>query len=231
MKKLFAIATVSGLAAASMAVAPAAQAKTIQACVKKSDGSVKFINKKNKKCKKGWKLKTWNSQGPQGPAGPAGPNWTVKDKNGVTLGTFSGYYSAGLVPMVAVSTDDGSVFLYGMDGTLDNDDGSLYFVNNGCSDAAVYRPTANAAQLQPYLKAAGGNGRSVFQVTNAPTASAWKVATTTTATVPVAANSLFQKDKDTGVCAAATHLGGFIVPLTPATAPVVAAPGPLQIVR
>ena len=150
MKKLFAIAAVGGLAAASMAVAPAAQAKTIQACVKKSDGTVKFINKKNKKCKKGWKLKTWNSAGPQGPAGPggpAGPNWTVKDKNGVTLGTFSGYYNNGLVPQVTVTTDDGAVFRYGMDGVLDNDNTA-----RSSSSTTVVRMQRSSARTTPTLQ-------------------------------------------------------------------------------
>ena len=234
MNKTLAIVAAAGVAGASLMAAPAAQAQTVKACVKKSNGSVKIINKKFKKCKKGWVKTSWNSegaqgvQGPQGVPGAAGPNWLVKDKNGVTLGTFSGYFSVGLVPSVQVTTDDGSVFRYGMDGTLANDNGGLYFVNNGCTDAAVYGTNAS---LQPYLKSAGGNGRAVFQVTDAPTASAWKVASTTITTIPVAANSLFQKNSTTGACAAATHLGGFIVPLTPAAAPVIAAPGPLQIVR
>ncbi len=232
MRKAFALTAVAGVAMASMAVAPVAQAKTIKACVKKSDGTVKFINKKNKKCKKGYVKVNWNDlgpQGPAGPAGPAGPNWTVKDKNGITLGTFAGYYTTGLVPSVVVIAEDGGVYRYGEDGRIDNDNSTIYFVNNGCTDAARY---ANAsATLQSYVKAAGGSGRTVFQVIDAPTASAWQVAATTTTTVPVAANSLFQKNETTGACAAATHLGGFIVPLTPAAAPVVAATGPLQIVR
>ena len=72
MRKLFALVGVTGVAAASIAVAPAAQAKTVKACVKKSDGTVRFINKKNKKCKKGWVKSTWNSKGPAGPLGSAG---------------------------------------------------------------------------------------------------------------------------------------------------------------
>ncbi len=229
MRKAFALTAVAGVAMASVAVAPAAQAKTIKACVKKSDGTVKFINKKNKKCKKGYVKVNWNDLGPQGPAGPAGPNWTVKDKNGVTLGTFAGYYTTGLLPSVVVIAEDGGVYRYGEDGKIDNDNTVLYFVNNGCTEAARY--AAASATLQPFLKAAGGSGRTVFQVTDAPTVSAWKVAATTTTTVPVAGNSLFQKNETTGACAAAAHAGGFIVLLTPAPAPVVAATGPLQIVR
>jgi hypothetical protein len=220
------------LSAAGVAIAPAAQAKTITACVKKSDGSVKFLNKKNKKCKKGWVKRSWNTTGPQGPQGsqgPAGPAWLVKDKNGVTLGTFAGYYSTGLVPEVSVTTEEGAVFQYKMDGTLVSDNENLHFLNNGCTDAVVFRPTK--PDLVPYLQAAGGNGRAVFQVTGAPTVSAWRVAAQTTTDVPVGAGMLFKKDTGTGTCAAAGNAAGFYVPLTPAAAPVVPAPGPLQIVR
>jgi len=232
MKKLLAITVAVGISAGSLAMAPAAQAKTIKACVKKSNGAVKFINKKNKKCKKGWVKTSWNSEGPTGPTGPigpAGPNWLVKDKNGSTLGTFSGYYNNGLVPQVVVTAADGGVFRYTMAGVLDNDNGDVLFVNNGCTDAVIRRDLK--ANLVPYLNAAGGNGRAVFQVVNAPTATAWKIAATTTTDVPIGANMLFEKNETTGACAAATHAAGFYVPLTPADAPVVAAPGALQIVR
>ncbi len=235
MKKLFAIAAVGGLAAASMAVAPAAQAKTVKACVKKSDGSVKFINKKNKKCKKGWKLKTWNSAGPQGPAGPggpAGPNWTVKDKNGVTLGTFSGLLqhrpaSDGLRHHRRRRLCSGTR----MDGLLGQRQRGLLFTNNGCTDAVIF-----AATTTPDLKAVSEVGRwqrshrvpgdgcpdgQCLEDRGDHHHDACRSRPT----------SLFKKNSDTGACAAATHPAGFYVPLTPATAPVVAAPGPLQIVR
>jgi hypothetical protein len=228
MRRILAAGVAGGLVAAGLAFAPAAQAKTVTACVKKSNGSVKFINKKNKKCKKGWVKTSWNSEGPlgpQGPVGPEGPNWTVKDKSGQTLGVFRGfYYGGGLLPYFWVTVDDGGLFIYGADGTLQNDNVALYFVNNGCTDAAVFGATNPT--LEPYLKSAGGPGRAVFQVTNAPTASAWRVAESTTTTVPVAANSLFQKNPTTGACAAAAHPGGFIIPLTAAQAPKVASGSP-----
>ena len=48
MKKLLAIISATGIAATGVVVAaPAAQAKTVKACVKKSDGTVRLINKKN----------------------------------------------------------------------------------------------------------------------------------------------------------------------------------------
>lgn len=85
--------------------------------------------------------------------------------------------------------------------------------------------------MTPVLLTAGSGARAVFQVRNATTASAWTVAKTTTSTVPVAPNSLFKKDVATGACSSASHAGGFIVPLTPAPAPVVAALGGVQVTR
>ncbi len=237
MRKFLALVGVTGMAAASIAVAPAAQAKTLKACVKKSDGTVLFINKKNKKCKKGWVKATWNSTGPTGPlgplgpqgqVGPAGPNWTVKDKSGQTLGAFGGFFYAGpLLPYVFVTLDDGGSFLYRNDGQILADNSAL-FLNNGCTSAVLY--SGSNPGLQPYLQSAGGPGRTVFQVTNSPTLDAWKIAETTTTSVPVAANSLFQKNSTTGVCSAAAHAVGFIVPLTPAQAPKLANGG-LRVIR
>lgn len=235
MKKSMAVLVAAGVAGASLMSAPAAQAKTVKACVKKSNGSVKIINKKFKKCKKGWVKTSWNSEGVPGAAGtpgatgPAGPNWTVKDVNGVTLGVFSGYYSNGLEGSIMVTAADGGLFRYYIDGELNNDNSDLYFVNNGCTDAAWFGATNLG--LQTALKSAGSSARAVFHVTDAPTASAWTVAKTTTTTVPIGANMLFEKDSTTGACSAATHVAGFYIPLTPAPAPVVAARGGLQVVQ
>jgi hypothetical protein len=230
--RLWVALTVAGLGAAGLAVATPAQAKTLNACVKKSNGSVTFLNKKNKKCKKGWVKISWNAPGaagPQGSVGPVGPNWRVVDSAGNTLGSFGGTYFGGFAfPFQLVILSDGGVVMYRADGILQNDNSSLVFVNNGCTDAAWFGPTNQS--LGPYLRSAGGPGRAAFHVTNAPTASAWRVAETTTSTVPVPANSLFQKNPTTGACAAATHAAGFIVPLTPAEAPKVAN-GSLRVVR
>jgi hypothetical protein len=230
--RMWVVLSVAGLGVAGLAVAPAAQAKTLNACVKKSDGSVKFINKKNKKCKKGWVKISWNAPGPAGPQGSmgaVGPNWRVVDKAGNTLGAFGGtYYGGTAFPYQIVILPDGGVVMYRADGILQNDNSSIVFVNNGCTDAAWFGPTNPS--LEPYLKSAGGPGRAVFQVTNAPTANAWRVAESTTTTVPVPANSLFQKNPTTGACAAAAHAAGFIVALTPAEAPKVAN-GSVRVVR
>ncbi len=56
MNKTLAIVAAAGVAGASLMAAPAAQAQTVKACVKKSNGSVKIINKKFKKCKKATRL-------------------------------------------------------------------------------------------------------------------------------------------------------------------------------
>ncbi len=118
--------------------------------------------------------------------------------------------------------------MYRSDGTLINDNTFLYFQNNTCTQATS--PPASNATLEPFLKTAGGSGRAVFQLLNASTTQAWRIAETTTATVPVAANSLFQKNGTTGACAAAAHAAGFVVPLTEAEAPKVASGG-LRVIK
>lgn len=221
---------VSGMLIGGTVVPSQAASKTITACVKKSDGTVKVLTgkKKNKKCKKGWKKTTWNKQGPAGPSGPAGPNWSVTDKNGQVLGDFGGLFQVGLRSAVVVLLSDGGAVRYFTDGALGRDNGGIYFENNGCTDAAVLG--ASSASLQEVLKSAGSTARGVWLQDDNSVVRAYKVATTTTTTVPVAANSLFRKDSTTGACAAATHLGGFIVELTEAEKPLIAA-GPINIVR
>ena len=229
MKRSIALVGALAVATAGLSVAAPAQAKTIKVCVKKSNGNVKFITKKNKKCKKGWVKRNWNKVGPTGPTGSAGPNWTVKDASGQTLGTYGGFvYGGALLPYLGVVVGDGGLFLYRIEGTLINDNTFLYFQNNTCTQATS--PPASNATLEPFLKTAGGSGRAVFQLLNASTTQAWRIAETTTATVPVAANSLFQKNGTTGVCAAAAHAANFVIPLTPAEAPKVANGG-LRVVR
>ena len=237
MKRSIALVGALAVATAGLSVAAPAQAKTINVCVKKSNGNVKFITKKNKKCKTGWVKRSWNtdktqgplSVGPIGPTGPAGPNWSVKDASGQTLGTYGGFFYGGpFLPYLGVYVGDGGLFMYRSDGTLINDNTFLYFQNNTCTQATS--PPASNAALEPFLKSAGGSGRAVFQLLNASTTQAWRIAETTTATVPVAANSLFQKNGTTGVCAAAAHAANFVIPLTPAEAPKVANGG-LRVVR
>ncbi|MEZ5159209.1 MAG: hypothetical protein R2687_10295 [Candidatus Nanopelagicales bacterium] len=238
MKKLVALLAALSATAGSIGIAAPAQAKTIKACVKKSDGTLKILKKK--KCKKGWKKVTWGTKGPAGQngssgsngvngvPGPAGPSWVVKDEAGKTLGTFAGY-GFGLLPLVSVIAADGGVFGYAADGKLQNNNADLFFRNNACTDAAWWSVTSSG--LREYLDSAGGAGRAVFQVTGAPTASAWKVDVATTTTTYVPGNTLFKKNATTGACAANANPAGYIVPLTSAPAPVVAATGPLSIVR
>ena len=242
MKRSIAFVGTVGIALAGLSVTAPAQAKTMKVCVKTSNGNVKFITKKNKRCKKGWVKRTWNDSvqgplgvgplgpvGPVGPTGPAGPNWAVKDASGQTLGTYGGFvYAGALQQYVAVVAGDGGFFLYRPDGVLINDNTFLYFQNNGCTQATT--PASTNVALEPYLKSAGGSGRATFQLLNASTSQAWRIAETTTSTVPVAANSLFQKNGTTGVCAAAANPAGFVIPLTPAEAPKVAN-GALRVVR
>jgi len=64
------VATVGALAMAALAVAPASQASTIYACVKKG-GSPRIVSKKTK-CHRGEKKLSWATQGPAGKNGAAG---------------------------------------------------------------------------------------------------------------------------------------------------------------
>lgn len=233
LREFASVTAVGVLAGAAFGVAPqakaaqaAAQPTSIKACWKKSTGQIRFV-KSTKKCKRGWKKVVWNRTGPSGPTGPAGPNFVVKDRNGTTLGRFSGYYSTGLVPEIVVTASDGGIFRYRTDGTLINDDGLLYFRDAACTQAAVFSPVA--AGLQFYLKSAGGPGRAVFQVTGALTANAYRVDAATTAVTTVGANALFLKNATTGACTATANVAGFIVPLADAPAPALATP-PLSVV-
>jgi len=229
MKRSIALVGALAVATAGLSVAAPAQAKTIKVCVKKSNGNVKFITKKNKKCKKGWVKRNWNKVGPTGPTGSAGPNWTVKDASGQTLGTYGGFvYGGALLPYLGVVVGDGGLFLYRIEGTLINDNTFLYFQNNTCTQATT--PPSAAPSQEQYLKSAGGPGQAVFQLLNSSTTQAWKVAESTTSSIPVAANSLFQKNGTTGACAAAAHAAGFVVPLTEAEAPKVASGG-LRVIK
>jgi hypothetical protein len=64
------LAASGALLLTALAAAPAADAGTIYACVKKN-GSARFV-KKSTKCKKGESKLSWNSEGPAGKAGPQG---------------------------------------------------------------------------------------------------------------------------------------------------------------
>lgn len=197
-----------------------AQAKTIRACVKKSNGEVRIV-KKNKKCKKGWKKASWNAGGPSGAQGPAGPNWVVKDRNGTVLGKFAGIFHAGLVPEFEVIADDGGIYQYSIDATLDNDNGWLLFRDAGCTRAVVFEMVAD--YLTPVVRSAGSAGRAVFQVKDAPSATSYKVPSGAVAE-SIGAATLFERDGDTGTCGAIGNPPGFVVALADAAPPVIATP-------
>lgn len=228
-RETLAVTAVCALAGGAFGIAAApVQAKTIRACVKKSNGEVRIVKKKSK-CKKGWKKTSWNSEGGPGSSGeqgPAGPNWVVKDGAGTVLGRFAGIYHAGLIPEFEVIADDGGIFQYSMDGVLDNDNGWLLFRNSACTQAVVFELVAD--NLAPVLKSAGGAGRAVFQVKNAPTANAYRVAAGSVAEL-IPGGTLYERDSDNGVCSPVGNPPGFVVTLVDAPAPVVATP-PLSVV-
>ncbi|MEZ5158159.1 MAG: hypothetical protein R2687_04915 [Candidatus Nanopelagicales bacterium] len=223
----------AGLLVGTGAAVPA-QAKTVVACVKKSNGKVKILTtkkKKKKKCKKGWKKVSWNQTGKTGPTGPVGatgpqgPAQEVKDGTGKTLGKFLGIYPAGL-PIVSVLIDGGA-YLYYPDGkVLPLGGASPSFKTNTCNGTAYVESTS--AQTTAFLVGSvGGPTRVVYRPTSptlGPT-SAWAF----TATTENAVNLQTYELNNAGVCTAAGALfTGTLITLQPVTAPP-DVPGPLTI--
>ncbi|MFN8183134.1 MAG: hypothetical protein U0R23_01790 [Candidatus Nanopelagicales bacterium] len=245
MRRLSIVVVVVGLVFAGLLTTPSAQAAdTIRACVKKSSGAVKILTPKPKKCKKGWVKTAWNTRGPSGSngvnggQGPAGPNWVVKSADGVTLGVFAGFsfepFQSGANPvqaptlaaLVYVIGPNGGIFRYYMDGTPYVD--GIWFRDSGCTDAVLFN--TDTANLKIYLRAAGSEARAVHWVTGAPVATAWRVPASSRTAFPVNLNTLYMKSTVTGTCSASgINAPGYGVQL--ASAPVLGAPGPVQIVR
>lgn len=246
MRKSSILVVVLGLVLAGLLAAPSAQADTIRACVKKSSGAVKILTPKRKKCKKGWVKTAWNTRGPSGSngvnggQGPAGPNWVVKSADGVTLGVFAGFsfepFQGGANPvqaptlaaLVYVIGPNGGIFRYYMDGTPYVD--GIWFRDSSCTDAVLFN--TDTSNLKIYLRAAGSEARAVHWVTGAPIATAWRVPASSTAAFPVNLSTLYSKSTVTGTCSTSgVNAPGYGVQLASAPAPVLGAPGPVQIVR
>jgi len=220
----------AGALGASMLVAGGvgvpAQAKTVNACVKKKTGEIRIQTGKKKKCKKGWKKASWNQKGdtgPQGNQGAQGPNLVVKDATGTVLGRFLGLYPGGFALMF-VEIEGGS-YLYAPSGVLyPIGSGSPAFKTNTCGGTA-YVKSSSPSTTQMMTESAGGPTRLVYRKTNpalGPTF-AWAL-TTTTETV----NQVVYRLDDTGACVADGNHNGTLVALQSVTAPP-DVPGPLTI--
>jgi len=207
--------------------APAAQAKTVKACVKKKTGEMRILTKK--KCKKGWKKVSWNQKGktgPQGNQGAQGPNLMVKDGAGNTMGRFLGVFPMGL-PLIFVEIDGGG-YTFMPNGLLyPLGSGSPQFKTNACTGTG-YVPADSELSKQLYVGSAGGPTRLVWRRTDPSlgAALAWKF---TTATENVVATQMYELDND-GTCdpVSGGAYSGTLVAMESVPAPA-DVPGPLTI--
>jgi hypothetical protein len=222
------------VAGVGIGTAVPAQAKTVVACVKKSNGKVKVLTTKKKqmkKCKKGWKKVSWNQTGATGPTGPVGPTGAqgpsqlVKDGTGKPLGKFLGIYPAGL-PIISVLIDGGA-YLYYPDGkVLPLGGASPSFKTNTCNGTPYVESTS--AQTTAFLVGSVGGPTRVVYRPSSPTlgpTSAWAFTATTENAVNVQTYAL----NNAGVCTAEVGLfTGTLITLQQVTAPP-DVPGPLTI--
>ncbi|MEZ5184899.1 MAG: hypothetical protein R2720_04065 [Candidatus Nanopelagicales bacterium] len=207
-----------------------AQAKTVVACVKKSNGKVKVLTtkkKQKKKCKKGWKKFSWNQTGKTGPQGPAGQDGAqgasqvVKDGTGKVLGKFLGLLPEGASFVFVLI--DGGAFIYSPDGRV-LPLTSPTFKTNTCTGTAYVR-SSSPTNTQFYVGAAGGQSRLVYRKTN-PTYGPSVAYQFTTATEVI--NQTVYRWNDMGACVADGNHNGTIVALQQVAAPA-DVPGPLTI--
>ena len=101
---------------------PASAAKKYTACVKKKTGEVRILTAGKKKCKKGWKKRTWTKAGPRGskgadgPAGSANTFGVVVDADGTLVGQAFGTFPAPITIFPVLR--DGGLFIYYPNGWL-----------------------------------------------------------------------------------------------------------------
>lgn len=207
IKRTVATVMTASLAASGLAVvagpASPAEAAKIRVCVKKKTGTMRFLFKKKKKCKKGWKRYVWNQKGVPGPAGTDGkdgtpaPALSVKDKNGDVVGGFLGLYPAAPVLSLLMVLWEGGAWTYLPGGQLyPLGGGSPKYTDNTCAGPG-YIDVSSPEALQLVLTSAGGPGRFVYRPTNPSLGPAEGFALTTTNS-PYTGN-LWERD-DTGTC-------------------------------
>lgn len=209
-------------------VAVPAQAKTVNACVKKSTGELRMLTGKKKKCKKGWKKVSWNQKGdtgPQGNPGAQGPNLMVKDGNGQVLGRFLGTFPMG--PLLVFVEINGGSYTYMPNGLLyPLGIQSPNFKDNACAGPA-YVTSSSPTSTSLITGSAGGPSRIVYRRTN-PTFGAplaWQFSTTTENAVAV---QLYERDSSGACTPDGAPYNGQLVKLESVPAPQ-DVPGPLTI--
>jgi len=220
-----ALVAVGGLAIAQ----PATAAKPYTACVKKSTGEMRLLLGKSKKCKKGWKKRTWTKAAPTGAKGPDGiPGHAnsfgyVVDASGTVVGRSMG---TAIYPIPVLSVlIDGGLYSYYSNGWLIPGGAQAYFDNASCTGT----PFAIADDtLERDLITQDSTFRAVNRgsgPTSLLPARAYKV--------NGAAASVLNQTRyyfnDSDVCTADSAFTGYLIPLVAITAPP-DYPGPLKVV-
>lgn len=228
---LVSVAALSGVGVVAGPASPAS-AKTLKACYNKKSGDMTFLKKG--KCKKGWKKLTWNSQGipgatgpqgPQGSQGPAGPQLSVKDQNGVTLGSFAGFYSYGSNPTIMLFSN-GGLYGYDTDGYL-QEASTVIYTSVGCDGTPYYPTTAASAPF--YLRTVGSYSRAVVRPTT-PSYGPAQAFQLTNNTVTIAVNTATYYRNAAGACVSYNAtFQGVLIAWAPVAAPV-DGQGPLSVV-
>ncbi len=221
MNKLIAsTAAMALVGAAGLAVAePASAAKKYTACVKKSNGELRLLQGKTKKCGKGWKKIKWTKAGPKGSTGSTGPVGSpnslgnVVDANGAVVGVAVGQFSFPVT--VFFVRVDGGDFAYYPNGWLVPIGSYPLYDNATCTGTPFL--AANDAWERDAL-AQDSSFRVVYRTSSSPTlgpTSAYKLDGTST---PVLNLATWQRDF-AGNCEAASSETGFRLPLSSVPAP------------
>ena len=138
MKRLAAtLAAFAMVGTSAVAVAqPASAAKKYTACVKKKTGEVRIVTGK-KKCKKGWKKRSWTKAGPTGSKGADGPSGSantfglVVDADGAVVGQAFGTFPAPITIFPVLR--DGGLYIYYPNGWLVPLSATPYYDNAACT--------------------------------------------------------------------------------------------------
>ena len=220
MKRLAAtLAAFAMVGTSAVAVAqPASAAKKYTACVKKKTGEVRIVTGK-KKCKKGWKKRSWTKAGPTGSKGADGPSGSantlglVVDADGAVVGQAFGTFPAPITIFPVLR--DGGLYIYYPNGWLVPLSATPYYDNAACTGVPFLTVTTS---LERDAILQDSTTRVVYrplsEVSVGP-ASAYKPDGTSTSVLNQARWEL----DDDGVCQAEVTFTGYRLPLVSVAAP------------
>ena len=197
---------------------PASAAKKYTACVKKKTGEVRIVTGK-KKCKKGWKKRSWTKAGPTGSKGADGPSGSantfglVVDADGAVVGQAFGTFPAPITIFPVLR--DGGLYIYYPNGWLVPLSATPYYDNAACTGVPFLTVTTS---LERDAILQDSTTRVVYrplsEVSVGP-ASAYKPDGTSTSVLNQARWEL----DDDGVCQAEVTFTGYRLPLVSVAAP------------